>query len=117
MSITAESTAEDVIEILKRTREQTERCLHPIGIERELDTELESIRNVIIEKNQHYGNSALEPLAIFSKGDPLTGINARIDDKLARIAYSDDDNEDSELDLIGYLLLRRIAKGRMGLAS
>ena len=77
------------------------------GIARQCDT----IKEMLLEKNRKYGNSALEPKRIFSRASPLEQINVRIDDKLSRLmsAQSDED-EDVDLDLIGYLILRRVAK-------
>lgn len=69
------------------------------------------IANLLCEKNRKYGNSALVPLRIFSKADHMEQINVRIDDKLSRIdAAQDDDTEDAELDLLGYLVLKRVAR-------
>lgn len=69
------------------------------------------IQDMLLEKNRKYGNSAIEPLRIFSKADPIEQINVRIDDKLSRITSAQtDDDEDPELDLIGYLILKRVAR-------
>lgn len=59
------------------------------------------------EKNDAYGNSALEPINIFSKGDAGDSLRARIDDKLARIKNRgvNDETEDTLFDLCGYLVL------------
>ena len=43
------------------------------------------VYRMLAEKNEAYGNSALEPINIFSKGDAVESLQARIDDKLARI--------------------------------
>jgi hypothetical protein len=68
------------------------------------------IAELLLEKNRKYGASALNPVRIFSSADPVEQINVRIDDKLSRIASNqDDDEEDAELDLIGYLILKRVA--------
>jgi len=75
-----------------------------------LNQELTEIFNLLREKNESYGNSALDPVRIFSKADPLEQINVRIDDKLSRMARGNDYGEDVELDLIGYLLLKRVHK-------
>lgn len=70
----------------------------------------DEICNLLITKNKKYGNSALEPKRIFSRSDTIEQINVRIDDKLSRIANrKDDEDEDVELDLIGYLILKRVA--------
>jgi hypothetical protein len=71
----------------------------------------DEVKQTLLEKNQAYGNSALEPLRIFSKADPLEQLNVRIDDKLSRIARGREfAGDDTELDLIGYLVLRRVAR-------
>jgi hypothetical protein len=73
--------------------------------------ECDSIKETLLDKNRRYGNSAIAPVRIFSKADPLEQINVRIDDKLNRILNrQDDDDEDAEFDLIGYLVLKRVAK-------
>ena len=70
------------------------------------------IRDLLVSKNKAYGDSALEPENIFSKLDNAQGICARIDDKLSRIKNSglDDATEDTLDDLIGYLILLKIAR-------
>mgnify|MGYP001828668688 CR=1 FL=1 len=72
------------------------------------------IRNLLIEKNRAYGNSAAEPVRIFSKVDALEQINVRIDDKLSRLAHGTEyQGDDTELDLVGYLILKRAIKRRL----
>jgi hypothetical protein len=69
------------------------------------------VAEMLISKNRKYGNSALDPVRIFSKADPLEQLRVRMDDKLSRIRSSqDDDTEDAEMDLLGYLVLARVAK-------
>ena len=70
------------------------------------------IRDLLISKNQAYGDSALEPDNIFSKLDNAQAICARIDDKLSRIKNVglDDNTEDTLDDLIGYLILLKVAR-------
>ena len=50
-----------------------------------LDEVLAGIRELLLEKNASYGNSALQPIGIFAKGSPIEQIDVRIDDKLNRI--------------------------------
>ena len=71
---------------------------------------LNQIEHMLIEKNQKYGNSALEPLGVFSKLSAKEGLLVRIDDKLKRIKNGslDKDDEDVVNDLIGYLVLLKI---------
>lgn len=70
------------------------------------------IRELLLEKNDAYGDSALSPLNIFSQASAEYGIRNRIDDKLKRIANVglDDRTEDTLLDLVGYLVLLIIAR-------
>lgn len=73
--------------------------------------ECEKVRQMLLDKNRKYGNSALNPLRLFSKSDTLEQIRVRIDDKLSRLRTMDPwDTEDVELDLIGYLILLRVAQ-------
>lgn len=53
-------------------------------------------------KDARYGNSALKPLEIFSKHHPY---GSRIDEKLARIKYSDELRKNDVADIIGGLML------------
>ena len=75
---------------------------------------LEEIQNLLIAKNQKYGNSALEPLGVFSKLDSKEGLLIRIDDKLKRIKNGSlqRDDEDVINDLIGYLVLLKISSSK-----
>lgn len=75
-----------------------------------VSTYLLEIRELLISKNLKYGNSALEPIGIFSKLDPMEGLLIRIDDKLKRIKNGslEKDDEDVINDLIGYLVLLKI---------
>lgn len=72
----------------------------------------DQLKATLLEKNRKYGNSALEPVRLFSKADPVEQIRVRIDDKLSRLQSAQiDDTEDVELDLAGYLMLLKVAKG------
>jgi hypothetical protein len=71
---------------------------------------LGEIQEMLIAKNEKYGNSALEPLGVFSQLSAKEGLLVRIDDKLKRIKNGslDKDDEDVVNDLIGYLVLLKI---------
>jgi len=77
--------------------------------QRKITEVCEEIKEILLEKNRCYGDSALNPLRIFSNANVIEQLNVRIDDKLSRIQrgseYKDDD---TELDLIGYLILKRV---------
>lgn len=73
---------------------------------------IKEIEELLIRKNEQYGNSALEPMGIFAKGSAEDLIRVRIDDKLNRLLQGDDSierDEDVILDLTGYLVLLLIS--------
>lgn len=75
----------------------------------------DNIKNLLIEKNQKYGDSALNPSRIFSQASPMEQLLVRIDDKLNRIQKGAGllaNDEDVVSDLIGYLVLLKIAINR-----
>ena len=80
----------------------------------QLDKVTEEITNLLKEKNTAYGNSALNPLNIFSKLNAVESLCARLDDKIARISNRgiNDNTEDTVDDLIGYLLLLKMAMNK-----
>ena len=71
----------------------------------------ESMKNLLLEKNRNYGDSATNPSNVFSSGSAVDSICARIDDKLMRIQNKgiNDYTEDTVSDLIGYLILLKVA--------
>jgi len=69
------------------------------------------VAQMLIEKNISYGNSALDPIRIFSTADPTEQLKVRIDDKLNRVKNNQGFAGDNDIDdLIGYLILYKIAK-------
>lgn len=77
----------------------------------EISRVCKEIEEMLLEKNRCYGDSAINPLRIFSRVDAIEQIDVRIDDKLSRIARgSEYGDEDTEADLIGYLILKRVAR-------
>jgi hypothetical protein len=81
------------------------------SVKQEILQQVKRIANMLIDKNAKYGNSALRPKRIFSRANPIEQINIRIDDKLSRIEnQNENDDEDAEMDLIGYLILKRVCK-------
>ncbi len=71
----------------------------------------DDICKMLIAKNAKYGNSALEPVRVFSKASTTEQLLVRIDDKLSRIKTTgmEAPDEDTLNDLIGYLILLKIA--------
>jgi len=75
----------------------------------------DEVKELLIEKNKKYGDSALNPSRIFSKANAVEQILVRIDDKLNRIQKGAGllaNDEDVIMDLMGYLVLLKIALKR-----
>ena len=72
---------------------------------------VKEMEDLLITKNRAYGDSATNPSNIFSSGSPIESLCARIDDKLMRIQNKgiNDKTEDTVSDLIGYLILLKVA--------
>ena len=74
--------------------------------------ECAEIAQFLCQKNRGYGDSFSKPLRVFSDLSALDQINLRIDDKLSRLVRGNktEISEDTELDLIGYLILKRVLR-------
>ena len=74
----------------------------------------DEIKRMLMEKNLAYGDSALDPVRIFSKSSSMEQLLVRIDDKLSRFARGKGYPGDNDIDdLIGYLILLKISKERV----
>lgn len=68
------------------------------------------ISHNLVKKNISYGDSALNPIRMFSSADSIEQLKVRIDDKLNRIKNAQGFPGDNDIDdLIGYLILLKIA--------
>ena len=75
----------------------------------------DEIKDLLLMKNASYGDSALDPIRLFSNSSAVEQIYVRIYDKLSRIQRGSGllaDDEDVIQDLIGYLVLLKIALRR-----
>jgi hypothetical protein len=79
--------------------------------EADLDAALLELRTMLLAKNKAYGNSALDPVRVFSRASVIEQLLVRLDDKLSRIKNGDT-SEDVELDIAGYMVILRIARMR-----
>lgn len=86
---------------------------------REIVAECQALTCLLLQKNAKYGDSALNPRRVFAKADAVEQIKVRIDDKINRIEKGDASIEDEDViqDLLGYLILLRIATKRKAAAS
>lgn len=68
---------------------------------------LARVAATLTAKNAAYGDSAANPLRVFSRASTDEQLRVRIDDKLSRLARGTTaaDGEDTLLDLVGYLAL------------
>lgn len=74
---------------------------------------VDQIETILLQKNEAYGDSANNPIRLFSKASPKEQLLVRLDDKISRIARGTNHDvvpEDTILDLIGYLVLLSIAQ-------
>ena len=71
----------------------------------------EQVADLLIGKNEAYGDSALNPAGIFSKLKASEALKIRLDDKLKRIQNVgvSDETEDTLMDCAGYMVLLMIA--------
>lgn len=85
--------------------------VNPLPFKDQVQDILNDVHTMLLDKNEKYGNSALDPKRIFSKAESTEQIRVRIDDKLSRIQNDhEDEDEDAVMDLLGYLVLLRIAE-------
>ncbi len=62
-------------------------------------------------KNDRYNDSALKPIAIFSKTSSNEQIKCRLDDKISRVKNSSELRKNDCADIIGYVVLLMISEG------
>ncbi len=100
-------TLEKTQESIKQERDNVRNRLLEL-----IKLECDDIKSRLLQKNKEYGDSAINPLKIFSSCDAVELIKIRIDDKLSRILNKGkkDIKEDTVFDLIGYLMLIRVAE-------
>jgi hypothetical protein len=79
----------------------------------EIADSCDEIKQLLLQKNVAYGNSALSPIRIFSKAETNEQLYVRIDDKLNRLKNNQSYPGDNDIDdLIGYLVLLKVANQR-----
>ena len=67
----------------------------------------DSMKDLLLYKNEKYGDSALSPNSIFYKGNSTNSILIRLDDKIGRIKNNPDSTPrvNDVCDIIGYCIL------------
>lgn len=72
---------------------------------------LNGVAETVVQKNVSYGDSALNPIRVFSKADRMEQLFVRLDDKLSRVQRgSEYPGDDTLRDIIGYATLILIAR-------
>lgn len=68
---------------------------------------MDSMKDLLLYKNEKYGDSALSPNNVFYKGDSTNSILIRLDDKIGRIKNNPDSlpRMNDVCDIIGYCTL------------
>lgn len=77
----------------------------------------DSVKTMLLAKNLKYGNSAGNPIRVFSAANAEEQLLVRIDDKLSRVVRGGPEmveDEDVVRDLIGYLILLLVQRERRG---
>ncbi|MCQ2086518.1 MAG: hypothetical protein MJZ37_00380 [Bacilli bacterium] len=74
---------------------------------------MDAMKDLLLYKNEKYGDSALKPKKIFFKGDSTNSILIRLDDKLGRVISNPDEKPriNDVCDIIGYCTLLLISMG------
>lgn len=71
----------------------------------------DSMKDLLLYKNQKYGDSALNPNNIFYKGNSTNSIKIRLDDKIGRIKNCEETRINDVADVIGYCTLLLVSIG------
>lgn len=77
----------------------------------QIETTCRGLMRMLLAKNKRYGNSALEPMRIFSRDIGVSDICIRLDDKLSRIKNASEIKFNDVADIMGYLTLLCIERG------
>ena len=77
----------------------------------DIDIMFDNFKAFLLEKNKRYGDSAINPIQVFSNESAEEQIRARLDDKLRRIKNSDDLRKNDVADCFGYIALLMISRG------
>ena len=74
---------------------------------------MDALKDLLLYKNQKYGDSAINPKKIFYKGDATSSIQIRLDDKIGRIESNPDSRPrvNDVADIVGYGALLLISMG------
>ena len=78
--------------------------------QKKIESVFNNMRDLVLEKNKRYGDSALNPIKCFSKVSADESIRIRLDDKLKRIMNASEIRKNDVADIIGYLSLLCVSR-------
>ena len=105
-----EASRENLKEVLDFLNGKTNKEEHTsIQVQWAIEQVTESLKELLLEKNKRYGNSALEPLEGI-KYTPEDGIKIRLADKVKRIINSKELRKNDIADMLGYMILLCVYK-------
>ena len=70
-----------------------------------IKTICDGMKDLLLYKNEKYGDSALHPNNVFYKGDSTNSIKIRLDDKIGRVKNCEETRINDVADIIGYCVL------------
>ncbi len=99
-----------IVSVKRLSMDATEEAILLANTQAAIGEECDAIKKLLREKNLAYGNSAIDPVRIFSKASAEEQILVRLDDKVSRLVRGEAAGEDVLLDLVGYIVLLRVAR-------
>lgn len=96
--------------LIREQEERLSKIKAGLSIEEKIPIVTNNIGELLKYKNSKYGDSALNPVKIFSKTDATNGLLLRLDDKISRIKNNPELKKNDVADIMGYLILLCIDK-------
>lgn len=81
------------------------------GSQKKIADTCDAMKDLLLYKNEKYGDSALNPNNVFYKGDSTNSIKIRLDDKIGRVKNSQEIRINDVCDIIGYCTLLLVSMG------
>lgn len=88
--------------------------------QRDIADVLDGFKAFLIKKNEQYGDSAVEPVRVFSQATDEEQLLVRMDDKLSRLVRGNssiEPDEDIMWDLLGYWILLQVVRRKAARAD
>jgi hypothetical protein len=79
--------------------------IRPVTLGEKAARWLHDVADMLLEKGKSYGDSAGNPIRVFTDASPIDMLLIRAEDKLSRLVRGSAGQEDTVKDLVGYLAL------------